>query len=114
MNYTQLTIKDLIAQQRAFIREVEAKHHALEQQAAMNRRLMLYYKAEKNKVGQENARQQVARDELSALEIKIGLPVLAEHLQELIDLDIAADDAAEGAGESASPAESADNAGKLS
>jgi hypothetical protein len=45
MNYTQLTTKDLIAQQRAFIRELEAKHHSLGQQAAMNRRLMLYYKA---------------------------------------------------------------------
>jgi hypothetical protein len=64
-------------------------------------------------VGQENARQQVARDELSALEIKIGLPVLAEHLQELIDLDIAADDAAEEADDSASPPEPAENIGDL-
>lgn len=45
MNYTQLTIKDLIAQPRAVIRELEAKYHSLEQQAAMNRRLMLHYKA---------------------------------------------------------------------
>jgi hypothetical protein len=113
MIYTQLTTKELIAQQRAFIRELEAKHHSLEQQAAMNRRLMQYYKGEKNKVGQENARQQVARDEAGALEIKIGLPVLAEHLQELIDLDIAAEDAVEEADASARATEPAANLGDL-
>lgn len=97
MDYTELTTKDLIAHQRGIIRELEGKYHGLEQQAAMNRRLMSYYKAlgSKGKGGQENTRQQIANDERTMLELSVGMPALHEHLAELIAQDTEAEPEAE-------------------
>lgn len=96
--YTELSIKDLIAQQRAIIREMESKHFQHQQQATMGRALVESWKASKHPEDIKRSRDtkvQAQQDEAAVSQMALALPILRAQLDDLMAQD-ATNDAADG------------------